>query len=187
MCLKEKDFNLEGHLVLDVSSEQGDIFSFIKEIELFTSQRIFFTAFKMFLPERREVDERCCEQVQRVHFRRRVHFSTNMMALRFDQFKPPASLIEHITEELDGAVEFLKSYDALSNVQRVPSPKEQSVKDSSLQILRLVYIPNFIQDIETLVRLNHLPQLRVLDLQGSHRHCLGVFWVQVFLYLKNFP
>ena len=160
MCLKGKDINLEGHFVLDISSEHSEIFGLIKEIEVLTFQRIFFTGFKMFLPEERKVDERCLEQV-----RRRVHFSTNVVELRFDGFELQSPLIEHITQELYGEVEF-------SNSDATLSPKEQSTKGSSLEILS--FNSKFAQDIKTLVRLNHLPQLRVLHLQGVERYCLGV-------------
>ena len=170
MCLKEKDFKLEGHLVLDVSSEQADIFSFIKETELLKLQRVFFTGFKMFLPEKKQVDGRCFEQVQRW-----VHFSSNLLALEFVGFEIPALLIEHMAQEVYGAVEFQNVDDTLSNVTTVPSPEEQRAKGSSLQILSFAFSSMSTQDIKTLVRLNRLPQLRVLHLRGSHqRYCLGV-------------
>ena len=148
MCLKEKDFNLEGHLILDVSCEQSDIFSFIKEIELLTFQRIFFTGFKMFL--RYEVHEKCCEQVRRL-----VHFSSNMMALTIHgvRSKLSASLIEHMAQELYGKAE---------------------PKSSSLQILSFIFESESAQDIKTLVRLKHLPQLKVLHLGGFEGDCFGV-------------
>ena len=47
MCLKEKDLNLEGHLVLDDSVDENEIFYLIENIELLKVQRIFFTGFEM--------------------------------------------------------------------------------------------------------------------------------------------
>ena len=166
MCLKEKDLHLEGHLVLRHLNR--DIFNIIEEVELLKLQRIFFTEFKMSsLGEKN--NGRSFEQVKRW-----VHFSSNMKSLIFDGREVPASLIEHIAQELYGEVVFQNSGATLSNVMTVPTGTEQSGKDSSLQILSLVFDSRSTQDIKTLVRLNHLPQLRVLHLDGFGKLCLGV-------------
>ena len=116
------------------------------------------------------MNEICFEKVPRW-----VSFRSKIKALKFHGFKLPVWLIEHIAQELYGEVEFSNSDATLPNVMNVmtvPTPTEQRAKGSSLEILS--FNSKFTQDIETLLRLNHLPQLRVLDLGGFDTHCLGV-------------
>ena len=156
MCLKERNSNLEGHLVLDVSSDHHDIFTIIKNISLL-NQRIFITKFKMYLPDKKIVDERCAKQVQRW-----INFSSNVKALRFDGFKLPAFLIEHIAKELDGEVEFQYLDLTLSDGEtEVLKPSEEREN-----VLRLVFNDQSIKVIKTLVSRIKLPQLKVLNLLG---------------------
>ena len=166
--LKENNLNLEGDLVLGISSEHcNDIFHLIKEISLVASKRIVFTGLKMILPDKKKVNEICFEKVPRW-----VNFRSKIKALKFHGFKLPVWLIEHIAQELYGEVEFSNSDATLPNVMTVPTPTEQRAKGSPLE--RLSFNSMFTQDIETLLRLNHLPQLRVLDLGGFDTHRLGV-------------
>ena len=140
MCLKEKDLNLEGHLVLDDSFDENEIFCLIVNIELLKLQRIFFTGFEM---RKKKYNVRCFEQVKRW-----VHFNSNMKSLRFDGCEVPISLIEHIAQDLYGEVEL---------------DTQQRVKGSSLQS----FISNSLSTkyINILVRLNDLPEPKVLQLQ----------------------
>ena len=165
MCLKERNSNLEGHLVLDVSSDHHETFSIIENIAHLKHQGFFFSGFKMYLPEKKKVNEKCFEQVQRW-----VHFSSNVKAVSFHGFEPPTSLIEHIAKELYGAVD---SGVTQKHVTAVPTHKGQSAKCSSLQILRCDFNFHRREDIENLVRLKFLPQLRVLHLRSFGTHRLG--------------
>ena len=168
ICLTEIDSTLEGRLVLDVCSDNHDIFSIIKEIEQFKLQTIFFTDLKLY-SSKIKVDVRCLEQVVRW-----LRLSPDIKALRFDGFKLPGWLIEHMAQELYVEAELHISGVTPSNVTTVTTLTEQDAKDSSLQLLSFVYNSKSTQDIKTLVRFNNLPQLKMLHLEGFDTLCLGV-------------